>query len=67
MNAKKVVPAIPELKQAETLMPNFEMNDTNANLMTMFVQSFKDPAVENIPGQWIAKGKGKYSVVIKDK
>jgi hypothetical protein len=48
-------------------MPNFEMTDTNARLLTQFVMSFRDPNVENIPGQWMAKGKGKYSVVIKEK
>lgn len=67
LNPEKVVPAIPELKQAQTLMPNFQMTETHARLLTQFVTSFRDPHVENIPGQWMAKGKGKYSVVIKDK
>ena len=67
INAHKVTPALPALKQELTKMPDFEMTDTNARLLTMFVMSFHDPAVENIPGQWMAKGKGKYSVVIQDK
>jgi hypothetical protein len=67
LDPEKVVPAIPELKQAQTLMPNFQMTETNAKLLTQFVMSFRAPEVEKVPGQWLAKGKGKYSVHIKDK
>lgn len=46
-----------------TVMPNFQMSETEAKVLTLFVQSFRDEAADNIPVQWLAKGPGKYSVV----
>ena len=46
-----------------TVMPNFQMSQTEAKVLSVWVQSFRDAAVENIPSQWIAKGPGKYSEV----
>jgi cytochrome c2 len=45
-----------------TIMPNFHLNDTDAKLLTLWVQSFRDEAKENIPAKWIAKGPGRYDV-----
>jgi hypothetical protein len=66
VDAKKITPAIPEIGQAETAMPDFEMSDTEAAILTTYVESFHDPVVENIPSDWIAHSKGKYSIIAKD-
>jgi hypothetical protein len=58
LNPQKVTPG--------TAMPNFHLNETEANLLTALVMSLKDPARENIPSQWLAKGKGKYTVKLKE-
>jgi hypothetical protein len=29
----------------------------------LFVTSFRDPAMDNMPAQWVAKGPGKYSIL----
>lgn len=45
-----------------TVMTNFHLTDTEAKVLTLWVSSFRDPAKENIPSQWIATSPGRYDV-----
>jgi hypothetical protein len=67
LDPQKITPVDPHLDPPAPMMPNFHMTETNARILTAFVMSLRDPAAENIPGNWVAKGPGKYSVMIKDK
>jgi hypothetical protein len=64
LNPQKITPDDPHTPENDqTVMPNFQLSDAEAKLLTLFVSSFRDPAVENIPSQWMAKSAGKYSIV----
>jgi hypothetical protein len=67
LNPLAVTPGDKKTGMAPTVMPNFHMTETNARILTAFVMSMRDAAAENIPSNWIAKGPGKYSIVIKGK
>ncbi|MES2201930.1 MAG: hypothetical protein V4498_06750 [candidate division FCPU426 bacterium] len=66
LDPQKITPIDPKAPPGTGVMPNFHMTETNARILTAFVMSLRDPAVENIPSNWIAKGKGSYTVVTKD-
>jgi hypothetical protein len=63
MNPGKVTPEDKETGAVATTMPNFQLSPTEAKLLTLFVNSFRDPAMDNMPAQWVAKGPGKYSIL----
>ncbi len=63
MNPGKVTPEDKVTGAVATTMPNFQLSPTEANLLVLFVTSFRDPDVDNIPSQWMAKGPGKYSIL----
>lgn len=65
LDPQKITPGDPHQNMPPTTMPNFQMSDSHAKILTLFVMSFRDQAKENIPASWLAKGKGKYSVVTK--
>ncbi len=46
-----------------TVMPNFQLSDTEGKLLTLFVSSFRDPAVDNMPNAWMAREPGKYTIL----
>ncbi len=50
-NPQKVSPGNPQATppQPPTIMPNFHLTDDEATALTVFVMSFKDKKVENIP------------------
>lgn len=63
LDPQKVTPDNPFTPENDqTVMTNFHMTETEAKLLTQFVSSFRDPAKENIPGQWISRQAGKYDV-----
>ena len=65
MNPQKITPGDPEHGVPATVMPNFQLSETEAKLLTLFVSSFRDPNVDNIAYAWIAKNPatGKYTVL----
>jgi cytochrome c2 len=63
LDPQKIVPDNPHTPDFDgTIMPNFRLTDTEAKLLTLFVESFREPAKENIPGQWIATSPGRYDI-----
>jgi hypothetical protein len=62
LDPAKVTPGNPHTNEAPTIMPNFRLTTTEAKLLTLWVSSFRDPAKENMPSQWIATGPGRYDV-----
>jgi hypothetical protein len=63
MDPPKITPADPITGVEVTKMPNFQLTTTEAKLLTLFVMSFRDAAVDNIPNQFVAKGPGKYTIL----
>ena len=63
MDPQKITPADKVTGDLATVMPNFQLTETEAKLLTLFVSSIRDPAVDNIPNQYVAKGPGKYSIL----
>ncbi len=65
LDPAKITPGDPHTGTPPTAMPNLQMTETNARIMTLFVMSLKDQAAENLPSHWISKSKGKYSIIKK--
>ncbi len=56
----KIVPgnpdaADPKERTSPTIMPNWDLTDEEATALTVFVLSLRDPAVENIPREFLPK------------
>lgn len=53
---QKITPGNPHATppQPPTIMPNFHLTDEEATALTVFVKSFKDKKVENIPMDYLA-------------
>ena len=61
MDPQKITPGDPPAIPA-TVMPNFQLTETEAKLLTLWVSSFRDAAKDNIPAQWVSRQPGKYDV-----
>jgi cytochrome c2 len=54
-NPLKVAPGNPEFNVPPTIMPNFGLTDEETTALTVYMASFKDPKIENIPMQYLPK------------
>lgn len=55
LDPQKIVPGNPELNYAPTIMPKFGFTPEQAKALTIYVLSLRDPKVDNIPYEYIAK------------
>lgn len=55
LDPQKVVPGNPQLNFAPTVMPNFGLKPEQARALTIYVLGLRDPKVDAIPYEYIAK------------